>query len=483
MDAEPKRSDLDDIQHDLDLSGIIKFLQMLSKEMNLVNLVEKMMEIVIDNADAERGYLLQYENDKLIVQAKGSLKSGIRVLQSKQIASNNKLSLSIVKNVIDSGESLIVNDAAKDTRFKDDPYLEREKPRSILCHPVFVKGKLTSIIYLENNSALTVFTPEKLKILNLLSTQITISLENALLYQSLEEKVVSRTLEVVGQKEVIEHAYAELRAAQSQMVHSEKMASLGQLTAGIAHEINNPINFISIGIKGLEKNFKSFMRVIEKYESIDANTPKEKIAEALTEIETMKQAIRYDEVKGFIHGLMDDIKLGADRTAEIIQGLRSFSRLNEAEYKAADIHEGLDATLVLLRTKTKDNIEIIKEYDPDLPIINCNPGQLNQVFMNILTNAIEAIEMKTTTGPNQIRITTENKKDKIVIRIIDSGIGIPKGIVEKIFDPFFTTKEVGKGTGLGLSISFGIIKKHNGQIEVSSSESGTEFAISLPKEL
>jgi signal transduction histidine kinase len=261
------------------------------------------------------------------------------------------------------------------------------------------------------------------------------------------------------------------------------MASLGQLTAGIAHEINNPINFISIGIKGLEKNFKSFMRVIEKYESIDANTPKEKIAEALTEIETMKQAIRYDEVKGFIHGLMDDIKLGADRTAEIIQGLRSFSRLNEAEYKAADIHEGLDATLVLLRTKTKDNIEIIKEYDPDLPIINCNPGQLNQVFMNILTNAIEAIEMKTTTGPNQIRITTENKKDKIVIRIIDSGIGIPKGIVEKIFDPFFTTKEVGKGTGLGLSISFGIIKKHNGQIEVSSSESGTEFAISLPKEL
>jgi signal transduction histidine kinase len=477
---ELKPTDLDDVHHELDLSGIIKFLQMLSREMNLVNLVEKMMEIVIENAGAERGYLLQYDSDKLLVQAKGSLKSGIRVLQSKQLASNNKLSLSIVKFVINSSEPLIVNNAANDDRFKDDPYFEREKPRSILCHPVFVKGRLSSIIYLENNTELTVFTPEKLRILNLLSTQITISLENALLYQNLEEKVVTRTREVVNQKELIEHAYAELRAAQSQMVHSEKMASLGQLTAGIAHEINNPINFISIGIKGLEKNFRSFSKVIEKYESI---TPESNIGETLKEIESLKQSIRYDEVKGFITGLMDDIKLGADRTAEIIQGLRSFSRLNEAEYKSADIHEGLDATLVLLRTKTKNTIDVIKEYDPYLPVINCNPGQLNQVFMNILTNAIEATEVKPRGTKHEIRIKTENAKDKIMIHIKDSGVGIPKGIIEKIFDPFFTTKDVGKGTGLGLSISFGIIKKHNGQIEVVSDTNGTEFTISIPKEL
>jgi signal transduction histidine kinase len=480
ISSELKPTDLDDVHHELDLSGIIKFLQMLSREMNLVNLVEKMMEIVIENAGAERGYLLQYDGDKLLVQAKGSLKSGIRVLQSKQLASNNKLSLSIVKFVIHKNEPLIVNNAASDERFKSDPYFEREKPRSILCHPVFVKGKLTSIIYLENNSELSAFTPEKLKILNLLSTQITISLENALLYQNLEEKVVTRTREVVSQKELIEHAYTELRAAQSQMVHSEKMASLGQLTAGIAHEINNPINFISIGIKGLEKNFKSFMKVIDMYESINATG---NVEQKLKDIEALKQKIRYPEVKGFIIGLLDDIKLGADRTAEIIQGLRSFSRLNEAEYKAADIHEGLDATLVLLRTKTKNTIDVVKEYDPYLPVINCNPGQLNQVFMNILTNAIEAIEMKPRGGPNEIRIKTANAQDKVIVQIKDSGVGIPKGIVEKIFDPFFTTKEVGKGTGLGLSISFGIIKKHNGHIEVSSDEKGTEFTITIPKEL
>jgi signal transduction histidine kinase len=475
--ATERSAELD--QKELDLSGIIKFLQMLSKEMNLVNLVEKMMEIVIDNAGAERGYLLQYDNDKLLIQAKGSLKSGIRVLQSKQIAQNNKLSLSIVEHVIANGEPLIVNDAGQDARFKDDPYLIKEKPGSVLCHPVFVKAKLTSIIYLENNSEIAVFTPEKLKILNLLSTQITISLENALLYQNLEEKVVSRTLEVVSQKETIEHAYAELRAAQSQMVHSEKMASLGQLTAGIAHEINNPINFISIGITGLEKNFRSFMRVVEKYEAISAG---EDAASALREIEQLKQDIQYGDVKGFITGLMDDIKLGADRAAEIIQGLRSFSRLNEAELKAADLHEGLDATLVLLRTRTKNTIKVIKEYDPDLPSMNCNPGQLNQVFMNILTNAIESIEMKNVQEPSEILIKTTNKPDRIEVRIKDNGIGIPKDIQQKIFDPFFTTKDVGKGTGLGLSIVFGIIKKHNGQIEViSEQDKGSEFIISLPK--
>jgi signal transduction histidine kinase len=481
MADDLKTGEPEDVQNELDLSGIIKFLQMLSKEMNLVNLVEKMMEIVIENAGAERGYLLQYDGDKLLIQAKGSLKSGIRVLQSKQIAGINKLSLSIVKHVIENGQPLIVNHAAQDPRFKDDEYIIHEKPGSILCHPVFVKARLTSIIYLENNSELTVFTPEKLKILNLLSTQITISLENALLYQNLEEKVVSRTREVVSQKELIEHAYAELRAAQSQMVHSEKMASLGQLTAGIAHEINNPINFIAIGITGLEKNFRSFMKVVEKYESISAGANPET---TLREIEELKQKIQYADVKGFITGLMADIKLGADRAAEIIQGLRSFSRLNEAEFKAADLHEGLDATLVLLRSRTKNTIEIIKDYDPDLPIINCNPGQLNQLFMNILTNAIEAIEMKRSNQKNEIRITTTNKPDKVVLSIKDNGMGIPKKIQEKIFDPFFTTKEVGKGTGLGLSIVFGIIKKHNGHIEVISEENeGTEFIIEIPKEL
>lgn len=472
--------DFDDNQQGLDLSGIVKFLQMLSREMNLINLVEKMMEIVIENAEAERGFLLQYENNELIIQAKGSLKSGIRVLQSKRVAGNNRLSSFVVDKVISTGKVVVISDATKAKELNDDPYIQKHKTKSILCHPVYVKGQLTAIIYLENNAITNAFSSDKLKLINLLSTQITISLENALLYQNLEEKVIQRTQEVVQQKEIVESAYSELRATQSQLVHSEKMASLGQLTAGIAHEINNPINFISIGIAGLKKNFASFLQVVEKYESIDCNEDMEKV---LGEISQLKEEIRYDEVKEFILGLMDDIRLGADRTSEIIVGLRSFSRLNEAEQKYANVHEGLDATLVLLRSKTKNNIEIIKDYDEHLPSINCNPGQLNQVFMNIITNAIEAIEMNENGGKQEIKITTVNKDDSCIeVRIKDSGMGVTDEARENIFEPFFTTKDVGKGTGLGLSISFGIIEKHKGKIEMESAKGeGAEFVITLPK--
>ncbi len=479
MNLNPQHNDLIDAEHGLDLSGIVKFLQMLSREMNLINLVEKMMEIVIENAGAERGFLLQYENNQLIIQAKGSLKSGIRVLQSKRVAKGNRISSLIIGRVINTGTSLVVNNAAEKGEFKEDPYIQKQKPKSILCHPVYVKGKLTAIIYLENKDKEGIFTPDKLKLLNLLSTQITISLENALLYQNLEEKVIDRTKEVVRQKEIVESAYAELRATQSQLVHSEKMASLGQLTAGIAHEINNPINFISIGIMGLRKNFASFNRVVEKYESLRPGNDNDAILE---EIEMLKKEIHYAESKKFISGLMDDIRLGADRTSEIIVGLRSFSRLNEAEQKDADIHVGLDATLVLLRSRTKNQIEIVKKYAPNLPSIHCNPGQLNQVFMNIITNAIESIDMASGDSEKKIEIMTFNEVDTIKVSIKDTGVGISKETKEKLFEPFYTTKDVGKGTGLGLSISFGIIEKHKGQIEARNREKGgSEFIITLPK--
>ncbi|MEO1054246.1 MAG: ATP-binding protein [Bacteroidota bacterium] len=479
MNAELDFIDSGESQRDLDLSGIVKFLQMLSREMNLINLVEKMMEIVIDNAGAERGFLIQYEGDQLIIQARGSLKSGIRVLQSKKIAEKNRLSATIISEVIKTGKVLVANNATQDDRFKDDPYIQKQQPKSILCHPVYVKGQLTAIIYLENNTQANAFNLDKIKLLNLLSTQITISLENALLYQNLEEKVIDRTKEVVRQKEMVENAYSELRATQTQLVHSAKMASLGQLTAGIAHEINNPINFISIGIAGLERNFSSFMQVVNKYESIQSA---ENVNQVLSEIEELKKQTQYDEVKNFIFGLMDDIRLGADRTSEIVKGLRSFSRLNEAEQKDADIHEGLNATLVLLRSRTKNKITVIKAYDENLPNINCYPEQLNQVFMNVITNAIESIDMNDGQGLKEIRIKTVNQEDSAQVCIKDTGVGMSKETRKKLFEPFFTTKEVGKGTGLGLSISFGIIEKHKGDIQVVSEEGkGTEFIITIPK--
>jgi two-component system NtrC family sensor kinase len=255
------------------------------------------------------------------------------------------------------------------------------------------------------------------------------------------------------------------------LVQSEKMASLGQLVAGIAHEINNPVTFISAGVDSLGTNLEEVRQVLEIYHRITPENTKEK----LNEIENLKEQIDYKQAIREINELIESIKNGTERTTQIVNGLRTFSRLDEDVLKVADIHEGLNSTLILLRNKYKNRIKITKDYG-DIPQLECFPGQLNQVFMNILSNAIDAIHEK-----GIIAITTSKSKGFIQIFIKDSGCGIPEDVKAKIFDPFFTTKEVGEGTGLGLSISHGIIEKHNGTIKVNSKAGiGTEFIISLP---
>jgi two-component system NtrC family sensor kinase len=199
------------------------------------------------------------------------------------------------------------------------------------------------------------------------------------------------------------------------------------------------------------------------------------VEEKLKEIEKLKDKIEYKETTGEIINLIDSIKTGTERTTEIIKGLRSFSRLDEDILKVADIHENLNSTLILLRNKYKERIEV-KKYYGDIPQIECYPGQLNQVFMNILSNAIDAIEDK-----GIITVRTSKSNGSVQISIRDTGKGIPENIKAKIFEPFFTTKEVGQGTGLGLSISHGIIEKHMGSIKVKSEVGqGSEFIILLP---
>ena len=266
-----------------------------------------------------------------------------------------------------------------------------------------------------------------------------------------------------------------LKNAQSQLVQSEKMASLGQLTAGIAHEINNPINFVYAGSQSLKKIFDYFNIITEKYAQLKSDDPD--FGSRLEEIEKLKKKYDFQDTYEAIPQLIDDIQIGAKRTIEIVAGLKNFSRLDEAEIKTANIHEGIESTLLLLHSKYKDKVIIHKHYDPKVGQIECYPGQLNQVFMNLLNNAIDAIGNK-----GEISITTKKLKDKIKMSIKDNGIGIKPEIQEKMFEPFFTTKEVGAGVGLGLSICFGIIKRHKGKIEVKSQVGrGSEFIITLPQ--
>ena len=294
----------------------------------------------------------------------------------------------------------------------------------------------------------------------------------------LERKVHQRTDELQQANNTLNQAIKDLKDAQSQLVDSEKMAGLGQLTAGIAHEINNPINFVTSNIKPLELDIKDLNDVIDMYDKIDHSSD---LTEQLAAIESFKKRIDLTFIKEEINSLLNGIKEGASRTSEIIRSLKNFSRLDESDTKPVDLNEGLDSTLILVRSTFPSNLQVNKNYS-ELPKVECLPGKMNQVFMNLISNAVEAI--KSNDNPHaeeRLDITTWREQDMVKVSIKDSGSGMSEEVKNKIFEPFFTTKDVGEGTGLGLSIVYRIIESHNGSIEVFSKiNEGTEFIITLP---
>ena len=259
------------------------------------------------------------------------------------------------------------------------------------------------------------------------------------------------------------------------MVESEKMIILGQLTAGIAHEINNPINFINSGIEGIKMAFEQLFILLNKYEKITADNAKDQ----LKTIGAYKQEIDYPNLLNDIKQLTQDIKSGIFRTVEIVKGLRTFSRLDESDLKFIDLHKSIESTLIILRNKFDNKIKIIKDYG-DIPEIECYPGKINQVLLNILVNAVQSIKEK---GQISIKTKLKTKESQQFVEILvkDTGSGMTDDIKKRIFEPFFTTKDAGECTGLGLSISHNIIEIHHGSIEVESVHGkGSVFTILLP---
>ncbi|MTJ46588.1 ATP-binding protein [Dolichospermum sp. UHCC 0259] len=285
----------------------------------------------------------------------------------------------------------------------------------------------------------------------------------------------------------LQEALAQLKSTQAQLIQTEKMSSLGQLVAGIAHEINNPVNFISGNIMHISEYTHDLLELIKLYNENFPN-PSDQIQNKIDDIDI--EFLVEDLPK-----VINSMQIGSQRIREIVLSLRTFSRLDEAEMKEVDIHEGIDSTLLILQNRLKEKpehpeIKIIKYYS-NLPLVQCYAGQLNQVFMNIISNAIDSLESynnqrslaEIQNHPGQIKIYTElTDNNQIQIRIIDNGQGIPDSIKNKLFDPFFTTKPVGKGTGLGLSISYEIIvNKHSGVLQCESEVGkGTEFRIEIP---
>ncbi len=285
----------------------------------------------------------------------------------------------------------------------------------------------------------------------------------------LEHKVKERT-------HALEQSHEHLKHTQAQLVNAEKMASLGQLTAGIAHEINNPINFITSNILPLRRNIKEIMEVMRGYQAL----PPEGSAKELLELKELEARLDIATSIEELDGIIDSIAEGSSRTAEIVRGLRNFSRLDEDDLKEADLNEGIRSTLTVLGPQYRDRIRFDLELN-EIPKVECFPGKVNQVFMNILTNAAQAALARSGPWVSKVVVRTEQQDDHAIVIIADNGIGMTEDVKARIFDPFFTTKDVGEGTGLGLAIVYGIVQEHHGSISVESTpQVGTTFRIVLP---
>ena len=300
--------------------------------------------------------------------------------------------------------------------------------------------------------------------------------------KAINEKVEKKNWDLYKQKKEIRHTLKQLQETQAHLIESEKLASIGVLVAGIAHELNNPINYISTSAEGLQYSIDDILAVLDKYASIDTQN----VAQKIQEINKLKAKLDFDDLVSETRVLLDNIQSGAKQTAEIVRGLRIFSRVEGGDYETVNVHDILDQSLLILNNEYKYDIILEKNYTNAPLLAKALTSKLGQVFVNIIKNAIDAIKMNPELKEKgKITISThtgqEQEQDMILVEIQDNGVGIPEETKKHIFEPFFTTKEVGKGTGLGLPISLGIIENFGGKIIVESNiGKGTKFLVYLP---
>jgi predicted ATPase/signal transduction histidine kinase len=464
------------ISESLDFATIFKALQALSSQIQLEQLLSTLLQVVMENAGAKKAALLLLKDGNLTVEAVANLNESITLL-SVPLATSECLPLTVIDYVKRTFKTIVLDDATAGTDFIADSYLVQQQPKSVLCTPIVYQGRLIGLLYLENQLTIGAFTCDRLQVVQLLCAQAAISLENARLYQQSQD---------YAQK--LERSLLDLQQAQLQTIQNEKMATLGNLVAGVAHEINNPIGFLTASVNNAEEYIQDLIAHIQCYQE---NHP-EPAPEVINHAEDIDLKFLVEDLPK----LIPSMKIASQRIREISTTLRTFSRTDTAEKVACNLHEGIDSTLLILKYRLKANdkrpaIEIVKQYG-NLPLVKCFFGQLNQVFMNILANAIDALDAacvgrtfaELQAEPSRIMICTSRSIDlsTAVISIKDNGPGMPDSVKSRIFDHLFTTKEVGKGTGLGLAIARQIVETtHGGTLDVESTlGQGTEFIIRIP---
>ena len=448
----------------LDLATVLKSSEAISREIRLPDLLSALMRIIIENAGGQRMVFLLQRGNELVVQAEClAVSSQVQLFDEIPLNDYATVARSVINYVARTQETVILDDAAASGNFTNDAYIQDHKPRSVLCAPLIQQGHLIGIIYLENNLTDAAFTQDRIDVLILLSGQMAISIENALLYRNLEEKVKERTAEL---HQSLEH----LRTTQTQLIQKEKMASLGELTAGIAHEIQNPLNFVN---NFSEVSVELVDELIGEYQKPIRETDLE--TELLTDLKANLQKITH-------HG---------GRASGIVKAMLEHVHTSSGERGSTDLNaltnNCLQVTYQGLRSKDHTvDIQLITDFDPSAGRVEVVPQDIDRVLLNLFQNAFYAVrEKQKTAGPDYqptVTVSTKRGESQISIQVQDNGTGIPDLVKQKIFQPFFTTKPAGQGTGLGLSLSYDIVTKgHGGQLTVSSREAeGTVITVELP---